>query len=132
MTKAVKEKYDIGDIVFVNEYSYEDNITGSNHLFVVINDDNEVVPLDYFGLIVSSHIEKSKEVSQFKYNEPLKANTANGLKTNIIVKCDQLYSFPKANIQFRIGHVDVDDFLRFVNTYNEFLESIEEKEESMQ
>lgn len=132
MTKAVKEKYDIGDIVFVNEYSYEDNITGSNHLFVVINDDNEVVPLDYFGLIVSSHIEKSKEVSQFKYNEPLKANAVNGLKTNSIVKCDQLYSFPKVNIQFRIGHVDVDDFLRFVNTYNEFLESIEEKEESMQ
>lgn len=101
-------------------------------MFVVINDDNEVVPLDYFGLIVSSHIEKSKEVSQFKYNEPLKANTVNGLKTNSIVKCDQLYSFPKANIQFRIGHVDVDDFLRFVNTYNEFLESIEEKEDSMQ
>ena len=66
MTKAVKEKYDIGDIVFVNEYSYENNITGLNHLFVVINGDNEVVPLDYFGLIVSSHIEKSKEVSQFK------------------------------------------------------------------
>ena len=132
MTKAVKEKYDIGDIVFVNEYSYESSITGSNHLFVVVNNDNEVIPLDYFGLIVSSHIEKSKEVSQFKYNEPLKADTTNGLKTDSIVKCDQLYNFPKANIQFRIGHVDVDDFLRFINTYNEFLESIEEKEESMQ
>ena len=132
MTKAVKEKYDIGDIVFVNEYSYENNITGSNHLFVVINGDNEVVPLDYFGLIVSSHIEKSKEVSRFKYNEPLKADATNGLKADSIVKCDQLYNFPKANIQFRIGHVDVDDFLRFVNTYNEFLESVEEKEGSMQ
>lgn len=132
MTKAVKEKYDIGDIVFVNEYSYDNNITGSNHLFVVVNGDNEVVPLDYFGLIVSSHIEKSKEVSRFKYNEPLKADNTNGLKTDSIVKCDQLYNFPKANIQFRIGHVDVDDFLRFVNTYNEFLESVEEKEGSMQ
>lgn len=132
MTKAVKEKYDIGDIVFVNEYSYDNNITGSNHLFVVVNGDNEVVPLDYFGLIVSSHIEKSKEVSRFKYNEPLKADNTNGLKVDSIVKCDQLYNFPKANIQFRIGHVDVDDFLRFVNTYNEFLESVEEKEGSMQ
>ena len=101
-------------------------------MFVVINGDNEVVPLDYFGLIVSSHIEKSKEVSRFKYNEPLKADTANGLKTDSIVKCDQLYNFPKANIQFRIGQVDVDDFLRFVNTYNEFLENVEEKEGSMQ
>lgn len=132
MTKKVKKKYDIGDIVFVNEYNYEKNATGSNHLFVVINDDNEVIPLEYFGLIVSSHIEKSKEVSQFKYNEPLKANSINGLKTNSIVKCDQLYSFPKVNIQFRIGHVDVDDFLRFANTYNEFLKNEEIKEESVQ
>ena len=132
MTKAVKEKYDIGDIVYVNEYSYENNITGSNHLFVVVNGDNKVIPLDYFGLIVSSHIEKSKEISQFKYNEPLRANSTNGLKTDSIVKCDQLYNFPKANIQFRIGHVDVDDFLRFANTYNEFLENEELKEESMQ
>lgn len=132
MTKAVKEKYDIGDIVFVNKYNYENNIEGSNHLFVVINEDNEVIPLDYFGLIVSSHIEKSKETSQFKYNEPLKADTTNGLKADSIVKCDQLYNFSKGNIQFRIGQVDVDDFLRFVNTYNEFLEGLEEKEESMQ
>lgn len=131
MKRAVKEKYDIGDIVFVNEYNYENNITGSNHLFVVVNGDNEVVPLDYFGLIVSSHIEKSKEASRFKYNEPLKADTTNGLRADSIVKCDQLYKFPKANIQFRIGHVDVDDFLRFVNAYNEFLESVEEKEETV-
>ena len=128
MTKTVKEKYDIGDIVFVNEYSYENNFTGANHLFVVINGDNEVVPLDYFGLIVSSHIEKSKEVSNFKYNELLKADSTNGLKTDSIVKCDQLYNFPKANIQFKIGHVDVDDFLRFVNTYNEYLENVNEEE----
>ena len=41
MTKAVKEKYGIGDIVFVNDYSYDNDITGSNHLFVVVNDDND-------------------------------------------------------------------------------------------
>ena len=128
MTKTVKEKYDIGDIVFVNEYSYENNFTGSNHLFVVVNNDNEVIPLDYFGLIVSSHIEKSKEVSDFKYNEPLKADSTNGLKKDSIVKCDQLYNFPNANIQFKIGHVDVDDFLRFINTYNEFLENVDVRE----
>lgn len=129
MVKATQEKYDIGDIVFVNQYNYETKSTGSNHLFVVINSDNEVVPLDYFGLIVSSHIEKSKEVSNFKYNEPLKADVINGLKTDSIVKCDQLYKFPKVNIQFRIGHVDVDDFLRFINTYNEYLKNVEVKEE---
>lgn len=71
-------------------------------------------------MIVSSHIEKSKEVSRFKYNELLKADSINGF----IVKCDQLYNFSKANIKFRIGHVVVDDFLRL---YSEFLNSEETK-----
>lgn len=61
MPKTVKTKYDIGDIVFVNKYTYKNNLSGENHLFVVINSDNYVVPLEYFGLIVSSHIEKSKK-----------------------------------------------------------------------
>lgn len=121
MTKTAKNKYDIGDIVFVNEYAYENNDKGTNHLFVVVNDDNGIIPLEYFGLIVSSHIEKSKENSGFKYNEPLLSNSLNGLKTDSIVKCDQLYTFPKTNIQFKIGSVDVDDFIRFINTYNEYL-----------
>ena len=72
-------------------------------------------------------MKNQKEVSRFKYNELLKADSINGLKTDSIVKCDQLYNFPKANIKFRIGHVVVDDFLRFVNTYSEFLNSEETK-----
>ncbi len=126
MVKIVQGKYDMGDIIFVNKYSYEDNTKGENHLFVVINDDNKVVPLDYFGLIVSSQISKSKDKSIFMYNEPLSANTTNGLKTDSIVKCDQLYDIPKNNILFKIGHVDVDDFIRFLNTYNSYLKSTEE------
>lgn len=125
MVKEIKTKYNIGDILFVSEYYYETSDIGRNHLFVVINDDNGVFPLEYFGFIVSSHIEKSNKVSDFKYNEPLLLNSINGLKTDSIVKCDQLYSFPKANIQFKIGNVDIEDYLRFINTFREYLNNLE-------
>lgn len=86
MIKKVQKKYDIGDIVFVNEYNYNENKIGDNHLFVIIDDDNQIIPLEYFGLIVSSHIEKSKENSNYKYNETLRMSTINSLKSDSIVK----------------------------------------------
>ena len=127
MTKEIKQKYDLGDIVFVNEYSYEDGKEGSNHLFVVIADDDRVVPLEYFGLIVSSQINKSKTNSKHKYNEPLSKTKENGLNYESIVKCDQLYNLPKENVMFKIGHVDVDDFMRFINAYDKYLDEIDEE-----
>ena len=125
MVKVVKTKYNLGDIVFVNEFAYENNQLGANHLFVVVADDDKVVPLEYFGLIVSSHIEKSKETSGLKYNEPLYKSIKNSLKKDSIVKCDRLYTFPRANIQFKIGSVDIDDFIRFIHAYESFLEETE-------
>lgn len=127
MAKVVKNKYDLGDIVFVNEFDYENNQPGENHLFVVVADDDKVLPLEYFGLIVSSHREKSKDNSGLKYNEPLDKDVKNALKRDSIVKCDQLYNFPKANIQFKIGSVDVDDFIRFVRAYETYLEETEKE-----
>ena len=35
-----KEKYEIGDIVFVSKYKYENGEDGNNHLFVIISNDN--------------------------------------------------------------------------------------------
>lgn len=127
MAKVVKSRYDLGDIVFVNEFDYENSELGKNHLFVVVADDDRVLPLEYFGLIVSSHREKSKYNSGLKYNEPLDKDVKNALKRDSIVKCDQLYNFPKANIQFKIGSVDVDDFIRFVRAYETYLEETEEE-----
>lgn len=77
MVRIVQNKYNIGDIVFVGEYSYSNESLGENHLFVIIDDDNKVVPLDYFGLIVSSHIEKSKKKNKYIYNEPLLKSDVN-------------------------------------------------------
>lgn len=118
------KKYEIGDIVFVSKYNYDNGTKGQNHLFVIIDDDNQLVPIEYFGLIVSSHREKAKEISGFKYNEPLNKNDKNNLKKDSIVKCDQIYQIPEKNIQFKIGQVDIDDYIRFIAAYEEFLSSL--------
>ncbi len=131
MTKEIKQKYDLGDIVFVNEYAYENSTQGKNHLFVVIADDDKAIPLEYFGLIVSSQINKSKENSKHKYNEPLSKSDENGLNYESIVKCDQLYNLPKDNVMFKIGHVDVDDFMRFIDAYDKYINQIDKELETV-
>lgn len=122
----MKKKYEVGDIVFVSKYSYDGGQNGQNHLFVIIDiDDEQLVPIEYFGLIVSSHIEKSKENNPFfKFNEKLNKNDKNNLNKDSIVKCDQIYRIPQKNIQFKIGQVDIDDYMRFMEAYNEFLSTL--------
>lgn len=130
--KVVKKEYEVGDIVFVSKYDYDNGNQGKNHLFVIINaEKNEMVSAEYFGMIVSSHREKGNDVSPFKYNEPLDKSATNGLNDDSIVKCDQVYSIPFKNIQFKIGQVDIDDYLRFMTAYNEFLSTIEEQLDSV-
>ena len=123
MIRIVQNKYNIGDIVFVGEYNYSDESLGENHLFVIIDDDNKVVPLDYFGLIVSSHIEKSKKKNKYIYNEPLLKSDVNNLLLDSIVKCDDLFTLPSKNIKYKIGTVEIDDFLRFITAYNNKIKS---------
>lgn len=127
MSHNICEKYELGDIVFVSKTN-DGNVGTEKHLFVIINngetaDTAEVVPAEYFGLIVSSHIEKSKENSHFKYNEPLNKNDSNNLNNDSIVKCDEIYSIPPENILFKIGSVDVDDFMRFMASMKSAMES---------
>ena len=43
--------YEIGDIVFVEEYTYSDGTIGKNHFFVIIDQNNTAVPIEYFGKI---------------------------------------------------------------------------------
>ncbi len=119
-------KYDIGDIVFVSEYNYDNGEKGSNHLFVIIDKDTYVTA-EYFGLIVSSNTKKST----FKFNERIRKNTTNNLNVDSIVKCDQLYNIKEKYIQFRIGHVDVDDFMRFLRSYNEYLKTLEKEKQTV-
>ena len=52
--------YQIGDIVFVESYKYEDGTEGKNHFFVIIEQDNIAVPIENFGMLISSKIEKTE------------------------------------------------------------------------
>lgn len=115
MVKKSLNKYDIGDIVFVKEYKYPNGENGSGHLFVIIDDDGKAIPAEYFGLIVSSHVEKNK----YRYNEELMADNNNGLSTDSHVKCDQLYLLEKDYILFKIGAVAAGDFVRFMEKFEE-------------
>lgn len=121
------KKYEIGDIVFVSKYSYDGGEEGKNHLFVIISDDNKLVPIEYFGMLISSHTDKLK----YKTNAKLDKTLENGLHKDSIVKCDQIYEIPVKNIQFKIGQVDIDDYIRFMEIYNEFLDGISNKLENV-
>lgn len=117
------EKYEIGDIVFVSKYKYENGQDGNNHLFVIISDDNEYIPIEYFGMIVSSRIEKAKYKTNIKINK----NDKNGLHQDSIVKCDYIYKIPAKNIVMKIGRVDIDDYLKFIEIYNDILDKVSKK-----
>lgn len=113
--------YKMGDIVWVSQAVEKETV--NNHLFVIIDDDGNIVPIDYFGFVVSSNTAKSKENSIFKYNEPISKDSQNNLKCDSIVKCDQLFSIPTGNIHNKIiGQVNNDDLTRFLNAYSNYLE----------
>lgn len=116
-------KYEIGDIVWVAEFEDMEQNSVDYHFFVVISDDGELIPAEYFGFVISSNLSKSKENSKFKYNEPLKKDDNNHLDYDSIVKCDKLYKIPKKTISFKLGSVDVEDMLRFLEAYNSFINS---------
>lgn len=121
------KKYEVGDIVFVSKYHYDGGEEGKNHLFVIISDDNKLMPLEYFGMLVSSHREKLR----YKTNAKLNKNDKNGLRVDSIVKCDCIYNIPSRNIQFKIGQVDIDDYMKFIEIYQEVLNDLSEKLENV-
>ena len=94
--------YKIGDIVFVNEYFYITGDRGKNHLFVIIDQDNLAVPIENFGMLISSNLNKLK----YNSNVLLKRNENNNLNKDSIVKTDIMYRILNENILFKIGEVD--------------------------
>lgn len=102
--------YSIGDIVFVKTYNYENGNTGRNHLFVIISQNNLAVPIENFGMLISSKIEKLK----YGTNKLLEKNLKNGLAKDSIVKTDVIYKIDNDSILFKIGSVDrekVDEYI---------------------
>lgn len=93
--------YKVGDIVFVNHYTYNDGKAGNNHFFIIVEQNNIAVPIESFGMLISSNLEKLK----YKSNVKLERNETNNLKKDSIVKTDVIYKIKNENILFKIGEV---------------------------
>lgn len=99
----------VGDIVFVEDFSYENGQAGMNHFFVIIEEDNTAVPLEYFGLLISSKVNKLN----YKENILLKKNKENKLRKDSIVKTDYLYKFTPNMISFKLSSVSQEQLELF-------------------
>ena len=109
--------YEIGDIIFVKEYIYSSGETGSNHFFVIIDQDNTAVPIESFGMLISSNLQKLK----FKSNKLLKKDNVNNLHKDSIVKTDVVYKILNEQILFKIGKVDEDKIEEYKKSFYENL-----------
>jgi len=109
--------YAIGDIVFVKEYTYLDGKIGNNHFFVIIDKDNTAVPIENFGMLISSNLDKLK----FKTNKLLQKDEINNLHKDSIVKTDVIYKILNEQIIFKIGKVDNEKIEEFKKSFYENL-----------
>lgn len=109
-------KYNIGDIVFVLNYIYKNGEKGKNHFFVII-DEEQAVDFNYFGFLISSNINKVT----YQYNELIKKDEKNNLRTDSIVKCDDFIELDSKEISFKIGSVSEKELIRFLDTYEKYL-----------
>ncbi|MBR1803121.1 MAG: hypothetical protein IJ777_04075 [Clostridia bacterium] len=100
--EAYITNYDIGDIVFVREYTYSDGRIGNNHFFVIIDQDNTAIPIENLGMLISSNLAKLK----FHTNKLLEKDKINNLHKDSIVKTDVIYKILNEQILFKIGKVD--------------------------
>lgn len=104
--------YNIGDIVFVPKFQYEDGSNGKNHLFVIIEKDNCAIPLDYFCLLISSNIKKLR----YKENISITKDKLNNLQKDSIIKTDYIYTIEENLISFRVGMVPKEN-IEFYKEY---------------
>ena len=107
--------YEIGDIVFVKKYYYPDGSEGENHFFVIIDQNNIAVPLENFGMLISSKLDKLK----YESNILLEKSKTNGLNRDSIVKTDVVYKILNNQIIFKIGKVDSAKVEEYKNSFYE-------------
>lgn len=87
---------------------------GTNHIFVIIEKDNYAVPIEYFTMLISSHLDKLK----FSTNKLLLKDELNKLKRDSIVKTDVIYTdviykVKNEDIEFKIGEVTEETVLEY-------------------
>lgn len=102
--------YNVGDIVFVEKFTYSDGAQGNNHLFVIIAKDsksiikNFAVPIENISMLISSQLEKLK----YSSNKLLRRDKNNGLNKDSIVKTDEVYNILNTQILFKVGSVEIN------------------------
>ena len=106
----------VGDIVFVKKFIYEDGNIGSNHLFVIV-DKNKFIDIEYFGMILSSKIDKEK----FKYNFRLNKDSGNGLNKDSIIKTGHIYKLNSKDVLKKVGTINMEMIDYFNRKYKEYL-----------
>ena len=94
-------EYNVGDIVFVYDFKYPSKTSENNHMFVIIDENKWIVPFEYFGLLISSNLEKLK----YKQNVLLKKDDNNKLHKNSHVKTDYIYLLTEDMIAYKMGKV---------------------------
>ena len=110
------DKCQIGDIVFAREYTYSDGTKGHNHMFVIVESDYQAVPIEYFGMILSSRVNKLK----YSTNILLKKDKDNGLKKDSVIKTDYVYKLLEKQIVFKVGKVDINKVNEYKNYFNKY------------
>ena len=107
--------YTIGDIIFLKHYTYYNQWSGNNHLFVIIDQNNLAVSIENFEMLISSNLNKLK----FASNELLKKDEINHLHKNSLVKTDVLYKISNEEIEFKIGKVDTERVEQYKTSFYE-------------
>lgn len=130
---TTNRNYNIGDIVFVPKFQYENGSNGSNHLFVIIEKNNYAIPLDYFCLLISSNIKKLR----YKENISISKDKLNNLQKDSIIKTDYIYIIEQDIISFRVGIVpeeNIEFYKKYCQKYDKTIQKIEkymEEEKSL-
>lgn len=116
------QEYEVGDIVLVSDIKEPKKKMDEvrYHPFIIIDEECSCVSTDFYGFLISSKIQKNKDKSKYRYNEPIEKNEENNLSKDGHVKCDVLYKFDKDYIIMKIGTVSVEEFLRFLKAYEEY------------
>ena len=84
-------------------------------MFVIL-DNNRYMPIEYFGMIISSNIKKEK----YKYNIKINKNKENKLYKNSIVKTDHIYKLNENDILKKVGRINNDMIKLFESKYEEY------------
>ena len=112
-------KYSVGDIVFVRKYKYKDGKEGKDHLFVIVEENNLLVPIEYLSMLISSNLEKLK----YDANKLLEKNKENNLNKDSIVKTDVIYSIHESEILFKVGEVNIEQIMEYRENFKKYKEN---------